>query len=345
MKPNPICNERKIEYIYHDMTAKGTITSFPSLVLSLITASVILVSGCESDIIGPVPYQGRWGIYMLDLTTQHVSLIYSSSNEIFTSALRLNSLGKTFLFAQKIEGDSRENYEICTIGVNGSNFQRLTNNAFWDIYPAWSSDDTHIAFLSLRQTDLDIYLMRADGSHLQKLYDSGSHDADIDWVGDEIVFTSNSRIWSIKSDGTFPFQLTNPPKAAEWGNTNLPFGDYDPRLSPDGTKVVFERLEDDASPHGNYNIYIINADGSGETRLTNTGYSQGLASWSHSGDKIVYTVSAVDTQGKYDLYMMNADGTNNHNITPDYFPDAFLCHAAIFSKDDSKIFFIGEWFS
>ena len=41
--------------------------------------------------------------------------------------------------------------------------------------------------------------------------------------------------------------------------------------------------------------------------------------------------------------MMNADGTDNHNITPDYFPAEFLCHTPVFSIDDSKIFFIGEW--
>ena len=185
--------------------------------------------------------------------------------------------------------------------------------------------------------------MNADGSNVQKLYDSGYHDADIDWAGDKIVFTSQSRIWKMQDDGTNPTILTNPPRAGEWGNANLPFGDYDPRLDSDGTKIVFERLEGDSSIHGNYNIYTINIDGSGETRLTNNGYSQGLASWSQSGDKIVYTVSSINDEGKYDLFTMNADGTNNQNITPNYFPAAFLCYTAIFSKDDSQIFFMGEW--
>jgi hypothetical protein len=42
--------------------------------------------------------------------------------------------------------------------------------------------------------------------------------------------------------------------------------------------------------------------------------------------------------------MMNSDGSEQSNITPDYFPTEFLCHHPIFSKDDSKVFFIGEWF-
>ncbi len=105
----------------------------------------------------------------------------------------------------------------------------------------------------------------------------------------------------------------------------------------------FERLEDDSSVHGNYNIFVIDSSGTAETRLTNTGYSQGLASWSHSGTRIVYIVAAIGTEGKYDIYMMNADGTENRNITPDYFPANFLCQWPVFSADDAKIFFIGEW--
>ncbi len=311
--------------------------------LFLIVVCVILASGCGTAKAKSVPREQRWGIYELNLATQDVRLIYSSAREIIASTLGLNNQGDALVFAQKIEGDGDERSEICTVGADGQNFKRVTNNTFRDLYPAWSPDGKRIAFLSLRRADFDIYVMDADGKNERRLFDSGSHDADIHWVGKKIVFTAKSQVWMIGEDGTPPVRITNPPKAGQWGKANLPFGDYDPRLSPDGKRIVFERLEGDTSPHGNYNIYVVNADGSGERRLTDTGYSQGLASWSHSGDKIVYTVAAMREQGKYDLYVMNADGTDNRNVTPSYFPDAFLCHAAIFSKDDSRIFFIGEW--
>ncbi|PVX23819.1 MAG: hypothetical protein CW691_09570, partial [Candidatus Bathyarchaeum sp.] len=139
-------------------------------------------------------------------------------------------------------------------------------------------------------------------------------------------------------------QVTDPPRAGEWGNSVLPFGDYDPNLNSDGTKIIFERMVDDETTHGIYEIYLINADGSGETALTSTGYTQGIAYWSHSDEKIVYMVSAIGNQGTYDLYMMNADGSGQTNITPDYYPTEFLCYHSIFSKDDSKVLFVGEWF-
>jgi Tol biopolymer transport system component len=298
--------------------------------------------GCRT-ISRTVPHEGRWGIYALDLTSQAVTLIYSSSSEIFGSAIHLDGAGNTLVFAQQIDGVGNDRSEICTISIDGKIFTRLTNNDYWDLYPVWSPDGSRIAFLSLRQTDLDIYMMNADGSNVHRFYDSGGHDADIDWEDELIAFTSDSRIWVVGSDGSRVVQITNPPRAGAWGRANLPFGDYDPRLNPDGEKIVFERLEADQSPHGNYDIYVIKVDGSGEFRLTDNGYSQGLASWSHRGNKIIYTVSAIGERGQYDLYVMDADGKNNHKVTPDYFPETFLSHAAIFSREDKRIFFIGEW--
>jgi TolB protein len=290
-----------------------------------------------------VPHEGTYGVYVLDLATNEVALVYSTNNEVYTSALRLNIDGDTLVFVQKIGGSNDNNTEIFTIGVDGENFKRITSNSFWDLYPAWSPDGTQIAFLSKREKDLDIYVMNTDGSNQHKLYDSESNDADIDWVSDTIVFTSMFKIWRIKDDGTAPTQITNLSNSGQWGTANLPVGDYDPQLRSDGAKIVFERLEDPNSTHGNYNIFTINVDGTGENRLTSTGYAQGLANWSHDGDRIVYVVAAINNEGKYDIYVMNADGTNNHNATPSYFPTNFLCHSPVFSKDNSKIYFIGQW--
>ncbi len=55
-------------------------------------------------------------------------------------------------------------------------------------------------------------------------------------------------------------------------------------------------------------------------------------------------VAAVGGQGRYALYMVNADGTNNRNVTPAYFPKAFLVHQAVFSGDDLKLYFVAEWY-
>ena len=316
------------------------------IIVIFVLLTYTILSGCQEDITPnsetkTVPKEGKWGIYKLTLNNEDITLIYSSENEI--EGIKVDKLNENLVFCHKIGGEENEHREICTVNIDGINYNRLTDNNVWDLYPTWSPDGTKIAFLSFREDDLDIYTMDADGSNVEKLFNSGTHDGDIHWESDKIVFTSNSSIWMINEDGSEPREITYPPQQGEWGEANLPFGDYDPRLSPDGQKIIFSRLEDDRSVHGNYNIFTIFINGSGETRLTNTGYSQGLTSWSKSGYKIVFIVAAIDDLGKYDIYMMNSDGTNLRNITPDYFPNDFLCHSAIFSNDDSNLYFIGQW--
>jgi Tol biopolymer transport system component len=317
-------------------------------VVTILFAAAIFLTGCAGANAGQppaknVPHESRWGIYKLDLKTQDVSLVYGAPDEIYASALRLDSAGDRLVFAQKIGGTTDNATEICTLGVTGRDFRRLTQNTFPDLYPAWSPDGARIAFLSWREKDLDIYVMDADGAHIRKLYDSGSHDADIDWADGIIVFTSRFAVWKLPDSGGPAVQVTFPAGAGTWGKANLPAGDYDPRLSFDGKKIVFERLENTADANGGYNLFAINADGTGETRLTDDYYAQGLASWSHSGKELVYVVAAINGAGKYRIYMMNADGTDNRDVTPAYFPAAFLCHAPVFSRDDSSLFFIGQW--
>lgn len=290
-----------------------------------------------------VPHEDRWGIYRLDLDTQMVHLIFSSPVEI--ASLRLSRTTDRFVFSQKVGGDELTNEEMFTLNTDGSDMRRITQNDFWDLYPAWSPDGSKIAFLSQRSSSLGIYVMDADGSNTRLLYDSDSHEADIDWRGDWIVFTKDSSVWIMRSDGTGLRQVTNPPRAGVWGKANLPFGDYDPRISPDGAWIVFERLVDDHSPHGNYDLFLVDRVSSNEIRLTHSGFSQGLASWSNAGNQIIYIVSAIGAAGQYDLYMMDLDGKESRNITPSYFPTEFLCHWAEFSNDDSAIYFIGEWWA
>ncbi|MCW4048213.1 MAG: hypothetical protein NWE89_00610 [Candidatus Bathyarchaeota archaeon] len=308
------------------------------IILIGILLGALLVSSVEAS---NVPYLEEWGIYSLNPNTGHTRLIYTSPTEITT--LRLNDEGDTFTFYMKTGGNEYEHTEIYTLDVDGTNLKRLTENDQWDLYPSWSPDGSEIAYLSWRNTTLDIWVMSADGENQRLLYDSGGHDADIHWIGDRIVFTRDSQIWVMNSDGTDPHQLTDPPNAGDWGNAVLPFGDYDPRISPDGSQVVFERMVDDSSSHGNYDLYLVNIDGTGETRLTENGWTQGLASWSSDGERLVYVVSAIGSEGKYDLYQINSDGSGMTDLTSDIFPTEFLANSPLFSGDDSGIYFCGQW--
>jgi Tol biopolymer transport system component len=78
-------------------------------------------------------------------------------------------------------------------------------------------------------------------------------------------------------------------------------------------KIVFSTLRDDPNPSGcgsscNWELYTINPDGTGLTRLTNTAAAEFSPSWSADGNLIVFWRG-------YELYYMNADGTGVTQVT------------------------------
>jgi Tol biopolymer transport system component len=94
----------------------------------------------------------------------------------------------------------------------------------------------------------------------------------------------------------------------------------DPSLSPDGSKILFTSDKDNLQlgfPTSAVEIYVINADGSDETRLTFDSNSDSQPSWSPGGDKIVYvTYEEVAGEWRYALYTMNSDGSGQTRLTP-----------------------------
>lgn len=236
--------------------------------------------------------------------------------------------------------------EICLINPDGSGYERLTNNNWLDAYPCWSPDASKILFLSWPDrpaNTMDIFVMDANGANPSELYDSGYHDGDCSWTGSMIVFTRESQIWVMDDDGTNAEQVTDYALAGQQGNADLPFGDYDPRIDPSETLICFDRMVDDQSTSGNYDFYTIDAFGGGPTAITDTGWQQFIAEWSHAGDLLVFTVGAKGGEGLFDLYTMSPTGSGLSNITPSHWPAEFLCTHGVFSHDDSSIYFAGEW--
>ena len=91
--------------------------------------------------------------------------------------------------------------------------------------------------------------------------------------------------------------------------------DLFPVWSPDGRRIAFDSDRD-----GNWEIYVMNADGSGVTRLTDNDAADGFPAWSPDGRRITFD---SDRDGNWEIYVMNADGSGVARLTDNGAADGF----------------------
>ncbi len=194
------------------------------------------------------------------------------------------------------------NSELYVMNADGSKQTRLTTNEVPDMSPTWSPDGRRIAFSRTASSQSgeteDVYVMNADGSGVTMLATGNPRNRGPSWSpdGTRIAFHSWNEVGPsyggivlIAPDGSGLAELTHPPASS---------GDFGPAWSPDGTRVAFWRGND---------IYVVNADGTGETLLVPIGEnaSWGRITWSPDGKRIAF---GKDVAGA-DVYVVNADGT------------------------------------
>jgi TolB protein len=221
--------------------------------------------------------------------------------------------GSKILFGTDRDG----NDEIYVMNADGSDPTNLTNNPAQEETGDWSPDGKKIVFSSDRDGNNEIYVMNADGSGQTNLTKSpAAEDSFPVWSrdGKQIGFTSdredgNPDIYVMDSDGSNPTRLTQGPGEETF-----------PHWSPDGKKIVYAAgrsspMWDAILGEGSYEIYVMNADGSNPTQLTDSpgAMDDNLEpSWSPDGTQIIFWSSR---DGNKEIYVMNADGSNQTRLT------------------------------
>jgi Tol biopolymer transport system component len=109
--------------------------------------------------------------------------------------------------------------------------------------------------------------------------------------------------------------------------------------TPRNGKIAFAGiLPRDARTTNNWEIYTVNADGSGFAKLTNNPATDVYPSWSPDGRKIAFTRNdalVTNSGTNEDIYVMDADGTGQKRLT-----DTNVDSYPAWSPDGSKIAFV-----
>lgn len=194
--------------------------------------------------------------------------------------------GTSIAFVRSLWSAAQESHvtQIWVMDADGSNQRPLTGEARRHSRPRFSPDGSKIAFgcRPLGEEAESIYLMGADGQNQTCLIDAAGYPAFAP-DGTEVAFLRNGDIWVVDVDGRNASPITTGGKAGR----GLAY-------SPDGTRIVFASTRDRPSHYplmyAGYEIYVMDADGRNELRLTDTEGHDFEPAW---GPKLRITIDAV----------------------------------------------------
>ena len=107
--------------------------------------------------------------------------------------------------------------------------------------------------------------------------------------------SGNTELYSVNADGSAMRRLTWSPQVEQA-----------PSWAPDGTRIAYE-----STLGGKSHVWVMNADGSGQTELTSGTQDLGPA-WSPDGTQIAF---ARPSSNGWNLFVMNADGSGLHRVS------------------------------
>jgi WD40 repeat protein len=264
--------------------APGGSNPQPVTVVGGATASVSIAVACTAAtrIAFTRDEGGNADIYTI--LTNGTGLTRLTTQAAFDGEAAWSPDGAKIAFVSRRDGPTPEIY---VMNADGSGATRLTMNAAADWAPAWSPDGAKIAFTSNRDGNAEIHVMNADGSSPVRLTSNTVVDDEPVWSpdGSRIAFVStrdgNAEIYAMNADGSSPQRLTVNGVA-----------DGSPDWSPSG-RIALHRETGCGYYYCDYDVIVMNADGSGATMLQSFAVESEPA-WSPDGQWIAVTRTYCD---------------------------------------------------
>jgi Tol biopolymer transport system component len=277
-----------------------------------------------------------------------------------------SSDGKKLIFQSKRDGRGCD--QIYTMNIDGSNVKMVSNGQGRTTCSYFFAKDSRILYSSTYlgsrdcppnpdfsrgyvwaiYPEYDIFTANADGSNIRQLTKTPGYDAEatLSRDGKWIVFTSTRNgdldIYKMDTKGRRVQQLTN-----ELGYDGGPF------FSPDGKLIVYrsyhpkgeaatarykELLAKNLIEPNTFEIWVMNADGTGKRQVTSLGAASFAPFFTPDGKRIIFCTNYFATdpsKRNFDLAIINLDGTGLERITYNETFDGF----PMFSPDGKKLVF------
>ncbi len=179
--------------------------------------------------------------------------------------------GTMIAFARYSPG-SWSDGDLFVMSCNGDDERQLTMHAGDDRRPVWFADGTRLLFSSNRDGNYEIYEIAIDGSGLRRITNTAMHELFRRPSPDrtQIVYTVGDivlrrfAVHVMNGDGSDDRTLTE----------GIHVSGEDPIWTGDGSSIVFQ-----SDRTGNFEIFIMNADGTEQTNLTHMPSGEYWPTW------------------------------------------------------------------
>jgi Tol biopolymer transport system component len=192
-------------------------------------------------------------------------------------------------------------FDIFSAATDGSDLRRLTATPGYDAEATISPDGSRIIFTSLKDGDLELYIMDADGGNVTRITDEPGYDGG--------AFFSR--------DGKRIVWRASRPKTEE------ELAIYRDLLATSSIRPM------------NLEIFVADADGSNPKQVTSNGHANFAPYFFPDGERIIFASNMAEGGRKFDLWMVRDDGTELERVTfhPEF--DSF----PMFSPDGKLLVF------
>ena len=232
--------------------------------------------------------------------------------------------GKRMVYITVVAGKE----QLFTAGADGANPVQITRDDYDHEDPAWSPDGRKIAFVSLKGGGEVISMLNPDGSGAEALTPAEVRAIHPNWAPD-----SRTLAYCTDDDLKPPAKNESEIDVIDLATrkiTRVISGGVNtyPAYSPDGRRMAFRRILGEL----NSEVFIANADGSGQGNLTSHAAFDGWPSWSPDGTQIAF---ASNRRANYQVFVMRPDGTDVRLVAN----TEGRATAPVWSRDGTSIYF------